>query len=157
MRCNNCGNEFAGGVNFCPICGAPLSSSAEPKLSLLVALAGVAVSILALFLPFLKVSIFIASETMSLMDGNLRNDGLILIAVLVGGVLLILTGKNSKGIRNFVVGGIVCLIGLVDLFNNKSKLSDGSFITVSAGIGFYLLMLGGIAIIASGVLRLKNK
>ena len=94
---------------------------------------------------------------MSLMDGNLRNDGLILIAVLVGGVLLILTGKNSKGIRNFVVGGIVCLIGLVDLFNNKSKLSDGSFITVSAGIGFYLLMLGGIAIIASGVLRLKNK
>lgn len=157
MRCNNCGNDIAGGVNFCPVCGATLKSSEKGKLSLIVALAGSVVSFLALFLPFLKISVFYSeSQSLSLMNGNLRTDGLILSAILVGGVLLVLTGKNSKGIRNFVVGGIVCFIALVDLFNNKGRLSAGALITVSAGIGFYLVMLGGITIIVSGVLRNKN-
>ena len=189
MRCNSCGGEFAGGVNFCPMCGAalpagtgqqpqeiipgemftidPRYAAAPPKettedtgsyqKSLFLAAGGTVISIIALFLPFLKFSFLSSfSESLSLMEGKLREDGLILMAILAGGLLLIAVGKKSKGIRNIVVGAIVCFVGFIDLTNNMSK-SDGSFVKISPGIGFFLLMLGGILIIASGVIRMKKR
>ena len=188
MRCNSCGGEFAGGVNFCPMCGAtlpagagqqqeiipgemftidPRYTAAPPKAttedtgsykkSLFLAAGGTVISLIALFLPFLKFSLLSSfPESLSLMEGKLRQDGLILMAILAGGLLLIAVGKKSKGIRNIVVGMIVCIVGLFDLTQNMSK-ADGSFVEISPGIGFFLLMLGGILIIASGVIRMMKR
>lgn len=188
MRCNSCGSEFAGGVNFCPMCGATLPAgtgqqpqeiipgemftidpryAAAPKAttedavafksSLALAGIGTAISAIALFLPFLDFSLSsFFSQSLSLMEGNLREDGLILMAILVGGLLLIAAGKKSKGIRNIVVGAIVCFVGFIDLTQNMSKV-DGSYVKISPGIGFFLLMLGGILIIASGVIRMMKR
>ena len=126
------------------------------KRSLGLAGIGTVISVIALFLPFLNFS-FLSSftESLSLMEGKLRNDGMILMAILVGGFLLVAVGKKSKGIRNIVVGAIVCVVGLIDLTNNM-KIADGSFVKITPGIGFFLLMIGGVIIVASGVMRMMK-
>ena len=140
---------------------APTKATTEDarafKSSLALAGIGTAISAIALFLPFLNFSFSsFFSQSLSLMEGNLREDGLILLAILVGGLLLIAAGKKSKGIRNIVVGAIVCFVGFIDLITNITK-ADGSYVKISPGIGFFLLMIGGILIIASGVIRMKKR
>ena len=168
MFCQNCGKEIPEGAQFCPNCGAPVGAPApasEPvvpvvtkkksKMNIIGIIAG-AVIILATFLPFVSVSLLGTTASQSLMDGG---DGIIYIAVAALGILFACLGKN-------IIVGIAGVISLILFFIENSSLNDigkdaylGELASslVQKGAGYYLILIGSIALIVAGVVGFVQK
>ncbi|MCM1468763.1 MAG: zinc ribbon domain-containing protein [Alistipes sp.] len=162
MFCKNCGSEIKDNVDFCPNCGTAVEKTAgaagkkgfsvdmlkfEVGRSSIVALAACVVMILMVFLPYVSVEFWGMSESQSLIKGG---DGFFFIIVVLIGVVTGLMGKEKPMI---VVGAIACLLMLFEVFNFSNSLKDiksyGLEDLVKRGIGFYLMILSSIALLAA--------
>lgn len=96
--------------------------------------------------------------------GGLDKDGVLtivlgLVALLMG--VLRGTGRAVKGaaITGIVMGALVTLIGIVDILDVADVADEvAGFVRVdvSAGIGLWLTLLGGIAVLASSIWALRR-
>lgn len=159
--CKNCGTPLNDGATVCGKCGAPVgaapggspvhpapSAIGSDKLKLGVLIAS-AVVILSTFLPYATVSLFGFSESVSLLEGG---DGWFFIAasaVAIVGVLI------NKPILPLVGGVITALISLFEIVDMKTQLGDYSSM-VDMSMGFYLSLVGSIALAVLGVLVFLN-
>ena len=177
-KCNRCGRLFplAQGVPmFCPDCGNQLiaGKTAKPDKKWtpgrFLALGGILLAFVATFCPFFTLSFFGFSENVVLWDSNMKTDAIILCAILAASLILVLLRPKDLG-GCMILFGALCIAGaLLEFFYNRNKLSNvdgGDFWgemnlsgMLNPGIGFYLIVLGGIAIIISGFLirhEIKN-
>ncbi len=168
MFCHNCGKEIPEGAQFCTNCGTPVGAPApasEPvvpvatakksKMNIIGIIAGAVVA-LAAFLPFVSVSFFGTTMSKSLMNGG---DGILYLIVAALAILFACLGKN-------IIVGITGVISLVLFFIENSSLNDvakddylGELASslVQKGAGYYLILIGSIALIVAGVVGFMQK
>lgn len=121
--------------------------------------AGTAVVAVAALLPWATVNAGFISVTKAGTDG----DGIItlVLALVVGGLLL---AKWKAGLSRAVVivslvlGAIVLAIGTYDVIDVASTVEENEFVEVraSVGIGLWLTVLGGIAMLAGAIWELRS-
>lgn len=176
MFCHNCGKEIPEGAQFCTNCGTPVggtspaeNSAATPvsattapaaagkksKMNMIGIIAGAVVA-LATFLPFVSVSVFGTSISQSLMDGG---DGIIYLIVAAVAIVCAALGFN-------IVVIITGMISLILFFIENSSLKDvtsDSYLgelassLIQKGAGYYLILIGSIALIVAGVMGIMQK
>ena len=103
--------------------------------------------LISVFLPFLSVSLFGYSESMSLFkDGE---DGVIFLITAIVIIALSMLRVNTLNIILTLIQGI---FAIYETMSAKSELSDyGSM--VQYGAGFYLLLIGGIGALFGAAFR----
>ncbi len=149
--CKNCGTPLSEGATFCGKCGTPVNAppagpGSLPNLSLksspmkIGILACGAVTVLSPFLPFLTASFMGFTESISLMNKEFNEQGI------VGGIFFLLLGLAIIGLELFdlklfsmVASIITLLLNILNFFlvNNALEVSFG----IKRGIGFWLLFL----------------
>lgn len=136
-----------------------LDDNGARKKSMFCASVGILLCIIGTFLPFFRIRILWATRTLSLMEGNLQDDGIIIIGAMVIGALFIFLGsKKSRGIRHICLGAFAINITMFDYLTNKNNLAEHDVDhLVTTGAGFYVLLLGGILIFISGLLLMILK
>ena len=104
--------------------------------------------LISVFLPFLTVSLFGYSESMSLFkDGD---DGIIF---LITAIVIIALSILRVNILNIVLTLVQGIFAIYETMNAKSELSDfGSM--VHYGPGFYMLLIGGIVALIGALIGL---
>lgn len=104
--------------------------------------------LISVFLPFLTVSLFGYSESMSLFkDGE---DGVIFLITAIVIIALSMLRVNTLNIILTLIQGI---FAIYETMSAKSELSDyGSM--VQYGAGFYLLLIGGIVALVGAIIGL---
>lgn len=104
--------------------------------------------LISVFLPFLTVSLFGYSESMSLFkDGE---DGVIFLITAIVIIALSMLRVNTLNIILTLIQGI---FAIYETMSAKSELSDyGSM--VQYGAGFYLLLIGGIVAFVGAIIGL---
>ena len=104
--------------------------------------------LISVFLPFLSVSLFGYSESMSLFkDGE---DGVIFLITAIVIIALSMLRVNTLNIILTLIQGI---FAIYETMSAKSELSDyGSM--VQYGAGFYLLLIGGIVALVGAIIGL---
>lgn len=116
-----------------------------------------AVIAISVFLPCAKISVWGMSISVKFMDGS---DGYIFLALAIAGIVLSVLGKD---LIVLILGAASTLISIYEIvnFNNLLGNLDSDFFDlsdlVSKGIGFYLLIIGSIALLVAGILPLLNK
>ena len=85
-----------------------------------ITLGGLALVIIACFMPFAKVSVFGISQSINYVDGG-RDGIIVIIAAIVAGVLVFL--KKEK--FSVIPSGIAALVTIYDIIN-VSKVSGGT-------------------------------
>ena len=107
-----------------------------------ITLGGLALVIIACFMPFAKVSVFGISQSINYVDGG-RDGIIVIIAAIVAGVLVFL--KKEK--FSIIPSGIAALVTVYDIIN-VSKVSGGTSLAgVSVSIGAILILVGLIVAI----------
>ena len=106
--------------------------------------------LISVFLPFLTVSLFGFSESMSLFkDGD---DGIIFLVTAIVIIALSMLRVNTLNIILTLIQGIFAIYETVSA---KSELSDYDFGSmVQYGAGFYLLLIGGIVAFVGAIIGL---
>ena len=104
--------------------------------------------LISVFLPFLAVSLFGYSDSMTLFkDGE---DGVIFLITAIVIIALSMLRVNTLNIILTLIQGI---FAIYETMNAKSELSDyGSM--VQYGAGFYLLLIGGIVAFVGAIIGL---
>ena len=102
-----------------------------------ITLGGLALAIIACFLPFAKVSVFGYSQTINYVDGG-RDGIIVIIAAIVAGVLVFL--KKEK--FSVIPSGIAALVTIYDIINVTKVAGGSSFGGVSISIGAILILVG---------------
>lgn len=102
-----------------------------------IALGGLALAIIACFLPFAKVSVFGYSQTINYIDGG-RDGIIVIIAAAVAGVLVFL--KKEK--FSVIASGIGAIVTIYDIINVAKVAGGSSFGGVSISIGAILILVG---------------
>ena len=162
MFCKKCGSEIKDNVDFCPNCGTAVEKKAgtvgktgfsvdmlkfEKGRSSIIALVSCAVMIIMVFLPYVTVSLWGMSESQSLIKGG---DGIFFIIVAIAGVITGLMGKEKPMI---IVGAIACVLALFEIINFSNSMKDiaayGMDDLVKKGIGFWLMILSSIGLLAA--------
>ena len=100
-------------------------------------LGGLALAIIACFLPFAKVSVFGYSQTINYIDGG-RDGIIVIIAAAVAGVLVFL--KKEK--FSVIASGIGAIVTIYDIINVAKVAGGSSFGGVSISIGAILILVG---------------
>lgn len=161
MFCKQCGSEIKDNMDFCPNCGAAVAKEAgaaakkgfsvdmlkfEKGRSSIIALVSCAVMFIMVFLPYVKISFWGMTETQALIKG----DGIFFIIIAIAGVITGLMGKEKPMI---IVGAIACVLALFEIFNFSNSMKDvaayGLEDIVKRGIGFYLMILSSIGLLAA--------
>lgn len=175
-RCNRCGRRFPssqGVPSFCPDCGNALTAG-RPQQSdkkwtpgHFIALGGLLLTFIGTFCPFFTISILGFSRNVVLWDSNMRTDAYILSALLA--ITLLLWIFLTKGIGGCMIisGALSVGFAIAEFFFNRNKLTDvdgGDFWgtmdlsgMLNPGIGFYLIVIGGAAVIVSGFLLMHEQ
>lgn len=160
MFCKKCGSEIEDSAEVCPSCGAPVTAGTAAKKgfsvdmlkfeqgrSSIVALVSGAVMFIMVFLPYVTVQVWGMSESQSLIKGG---DGFFFIVIAVAGIITGLMGKEKPMI---IVGGIACALALFEIFSFSDAIKDiaawGLEDMVKRGIGFYLMILSAIGLLAA--------
>ena len=128
----------------------------------IIALSGAGVAIIGLFLPFLKATASvsgykIASATVKFIEG--RDGKLFLIALIAAAVLLVL--KKVEKVC-YSLTGLCVLATIYDGFINTGSddlksASSLAKITITRGVGFWLVLIGIIAFAVGAFLEFKSK
>lgn len=163
MFCKECGSEIKDNAEFCPNCGTAVvkeTADGTPKKGFsvdmlkfekgrsdIIALISAAVMFIMVFLPYVTISLFGYSESQSLIKGD---DGIFFIIIAIAGVITGLIGKEKPMI---IVGGIACAFALFKIFKFSDVLkevsSHGLSDVVKKGIGFYLMILSSLGLLAA--------
>ena len=187
MFCPKCGNQIPDGSRFCPKCGNQFATAAAPqsaqpaaqpspyaakpvsatpatdvlKIARIVA---AAVAIIAFFLPIVSIGAFGISASMSPMqmatganvmgfdmDGQAEN--FLFLVIGIAALVVAFLPNRAGGIGSIVVG--VIMVAFLLLWQGQALDGAGSYATL--GIGFYLYIIAGIALVALGIAALKKK
>lgn len=159
MFCEKCGNKINPGQSFCNNCGAPCNQNdnplENPKVNEaksfitrvrqernLMALIATVVTLIATYLPYGKVSLWGFSESITYAS---TDDGKILFVLLIAaGVIYYL---KRDGIA-FIVSVLALLVIIID-FMGMNDAASQSYGIAQPAIGCYLMILGGIAMVAA--------
>ena len=160
------GNEPQGATTA-PAVQFDVDTLKQASLGVKVAIGGAAVTFIAAFMTWGKVnlpselSVFGVATSASGMDGG---DGklTVLMAIAVGALCVVQLIKGWN--KGMAIGAIVCasiatLVGIMNYFDIKDISGDmpaGFDVSVSVGIGLYLTILAGIAMVVGSVLHFKN-
>lgn len=172
MFCPKCGSEVEAGKNFCGKCGSPINGNQsgiapntpqinnqqgfvpqpfmnmpqtiQKQKNIPAAVSG-AVFALGSFLPFISASVLGFSQSITLMKGG---DGI--ISLILGGlaILFALLGKN---VAVTVVGAFSAIFSLFEIGNVGNAVSSEYGAIVKKEIGYWCIVLGGLAILACGI------
>lgn len=112
-----------------------------------VGLVACVIILIANFLPFASVSVLGYSQSVSLMDDG--KDGIIFLALSIVTAVLIFIKKDTLAlIAGIITGGL----GIYEIINTNSTLGAySSYVTM--GVGYYLLLIGSIALLASVIIK----
>ena len=162
MKCRNCGHKCSEKNTICPNCGAEFEEMNDAqRISLILAEGGIVISLLALFLPIVIKSVqytFIPKVNFyrALMSGP-QLEGVLLFPLLIAFGVLMLMKKKPVSWACYVMGGVLIILdvlALTRLYNEvEENLSSLGPVTVSMGVGFYMLLAGGVLFITAGVIR----
>ncbi len=170
MYCQSCGKENADGASFCNGCGkplggnvnnaAPLNTTEKKKLvdskrNYYGLFAGIA-ALLSVFLPFVSANFLGAKVSRSIIDSG---DAIIYIALAAIAIVFALLGKNII----IIISGFLLLIMLA--IENSALANDPNGGTwdelakalIQREIGFYLLLIGSVGLIVSGIVGIVVK
>ena len=139
------------GANFPPAASGGLSSN-EAIFNMGILIAGILV-IISTLLPYLTVSLWGYSESISLLlgDGEGMRDGIFFIILTIGAVVCTFL---SQRLPAMVLGIINFLLCIFEIISTTSSLAEsGISVVVKNGPGFYLIF---IASLAMGVLAVLN-
>ena len=112
-----------------------------------ITLGGLALAIIACFLPFAKVSVFGISQSINYIDGG-RDGIIVIIAAIVAGVLVYL--KKEK--FSLIASGLAALVTVYDIINVAKVAGKSSLGGVSISIGAILILVGLIVAIVMPVI-----
>lgn len=179
MKCKSCGANIRVGAPSCPNCGKatldatvwqrtekqrsaksvqPAAASVKKndaafEVSLVVAFEGVLASFVGMFLPFFEIRVFGAVASIPLWSGKFIGEAIVLAVAMVIGLVCAIAFQNGKGFPLVVTGATVLSITLFDMFYNiKSLEKENLNSIVGKGSGFYLLVIGGILLVNSGMI-----
>lgn len=107
-----------------------------------ITLGGLALALIACFMPFAKVSVFGYSQTINYIDGG-RDGIIVIIASIVAGVLVFL--KKEK--FSVIPSGIAAIVTIYDIINVAKVAGGSSFGGVSISFGAILVLVGIIVAI----------
>ena len=162
MYCKNCGHELPDGVELCPKCNIQEDTDSkikESKLPLYLSIAACIILILSTFLPFVSITFFGTKADIALIKG----DGILFIGI---AIITLLISFIKKHIGVIVMGILTVALSIFEAYNISHKKLDnesdfGFSIDYSAlmhkEIGFYLMFLGSILILAAGIYGLLLK
>lgn len=147
MFCSGCGAENSDGADFCGKCGKPLGNGSKTKKKNIPELVSTAVVALSVFLPY--ASIWGISK--SLIQGA---DGIVIIVFAIIGVICSLLNKH---IGVIVAGGLSLGMFLLEEASIRSG-EYGELVSsmLTRGGGYYLLIIGSIAMIITAIIAKKK-
>ncbi len=157
MFCSKCGSQVQDGAVFCPKCGAPMSADAagnagyqpatgysggpvatKTSMNVVRVIASVVV-ILATFMPFVSA----LGYNKSLIDGG---DGYIFMGL---AAVVIVCDLIRKAAPAMVISILTLGFAIYEIVDTQ-KIASQAFGLIQNGIGFYLLILGSIAMVIAG-------
>ena len=157
MFCKKCGNEVSENSTYCDKCGERLdgkqitsinniSFSFDVKQINIFGVVASLITIISVFLPCISITLFGVSVSINYIQG----DGQIVLIIGIIALILALMGKRI----------FLTVIGIVDflifLYLNHN-LSNQYLNILSKGIGYYLLPIGAILMILSGMVNFNIK
>ena len=126
------------------------SNNTMRKVALILGVAAALFCAVSVVLPFLTVSLFGASRSVTLLSGT---DGAAVLALSILALIFVIAGRNGRGIVNIVMGLMLCGAALLDGVKNKSNLDKTGYAgLVNYGIGFYVLLFCSLLIVVSGII-----
>ena len=155
MYCQKCGNLIPADSKECEKCGAIIISNhivqpvAQPvkksKLPNFIAIIAAIVLALGAFLPYASVSIFGISKSTSLLDGG---DG---IFFLVAAGIALLFALFNLNIGVIIMGVISVGLAVFEAVTFENSNTDALGL-LNKEIGYYLMIIGAIAVFVSGII-----
>lgn len=162
MFCTECGAEIKEGETFCSNCGKELPKAKAIATNLLKKgtgeqnklgmVAGAAI-VFSTFFPFVSVSFLGTKVSANLLDGP---DGYILMVIALLGIFFSYKGKE---ILIAITGGISFIFFLIENASMKSgnDLEKWAKSLMEKKFGYYLLLLGSLALLATGIISIIKK
>ena len=175
MSCKSCGAElFSEYAKHCPNCGMPVEGIPEvdraaqaadlkssQAVSFVVVAIGLLLTLVGSFVPFFHFTMGQEVTKITFVDEEWIKDIIVICTICLVGGFVIFLEKRSSGIRQIVVGGVIIATAIIELMAFRSKYADAAkmvstFIEsgMQAGLGFYLMLAGGIFLILAGIVML---
>lgn len=178
IYCTKCGNQLDDNAKYCTRCtalvnngqGIPANTynaysapyqAPSNKLSKTIGLIAACVAGVSAFFPFIEINVIFAKQSLSLMSPKFVQDGYIVLGIAF--FVLLLNAANKTKVFNILGGMALAGIAIIDFYFNQKQLTStsigGSNYDMSGmltpGIGFYLLLASGIALLVAGFLHKK--
>jgi len=172
MFCRFCGNNISDNSATCPNCGAPLDSGMSvqggmnpgyqsfnqiqtrtvkplPILSLptFLCLGATAIFFISCLLPFVKADVLGIKIEQKMLDGW-DHDGIFVVALSIIGALFVLARKYTGFI---VVSVLSVALTLFEWSDTDDKLEGVYGSLIEKGSGYYLMMVGAVAMVIAGI------
>ena len=128
---------------------AAAQKAAKPKYMNPIALIAAAVTLIAMFLPFMSVSAFGYSQSVSFFDCMGTGDPMIWLILLMVAVVVILQLVKAPQVPSIVLAALSLVFLLIEIGVAANQLGEFSSM-VSYSLGFWLMLVGLIVIIVSG-------
>jgi hypothetical protein len=131
----------------------------RPRPYFWVTIAGAVAAVVAAFLPWVTVRAAFLSVSKNGVDGDGRITAVVAVVVGIIAVVNLRTARKSTAalVTIGVLGAIIALIGIVDFVDVKSRIADltaeeARLVTADVGVGLYLTIAAGVAIVVGAVL-----
>ena len=176
MKCRLCGAElYSEYAEICPSCGMPVEGipTLDPaakeadmrsaqNVSFGVAAVGLLLTLMGAFLPFFHFSSVYAtlSHDRTIIGEGFVGDVVVICTMCAVGGMVIFFERRRSGIRQIVVGVMIIAVAILEYFgfkNRNSYLLDMMSLlydSLRPGLGFYLMLAGGMFLIIAGVVMI---
>lgn len=163
MKCRNCGHKFPEDTQICPNCGSVFEVKSETlSISRTLAVGGIILSLLSLFLPFIYETHTLSTAmndipitlTRRLLKGP-QLEGIMILIFLICGTVLMALERRIRAWECLVLGGVVIGLDVLAVVHLMDVVEFPYMWAISTSLGFgcYLLLAGGVMLVAAGVLR----
>lgn len=126
-------------------------------IGMFVALIGIILTIISMFLPYVSANILGYKEVVSIFDST--NDSYIILIVCLIDAFILLLRKNTYGIDTFATGGLSLFFVLFHLNHINTKIADAGEYTnfIHIGTGIYLWLVSTLLIFGGGITLWKSQ